>query len=83
MNALAKQLTSASNSVENLGRRTRAMSQKLKDVELVSDAQSGERLFGLSGDEIIDNGFEEPPPLVDEPTSKIIVPASRSARAKH
>jgi hypothetical protein len=41
VNALAKQLTGASNSVENLGRRTRAMSQKLKDVELVSDAQSG------------------------------------------
>jgi hypothetical protein len=58
------------------------MSQKLKDVELVSDAQSGERLFGLSGDEIIDNGFEEQPPLVDEPTSKIIVPASRSTRVK-
>jgi hypothetical protein len=32
-------------SVENLGKRTRAMSRKLKDVELLSDQQSAEKLL--------------------------------------
>jgi DNA recombination protein RmuC len=79
--ALAKQLTTASNSVESLGRRTRAMSRKLKDVEFVSDQQSRDRLLGLPADEILNDGFEEPAALVEDAASEIIVRTSRPARA--
>ncbi len=37
VNTLSRQLTTASNSVESLGRRTRAMSRKLKGVETLPD----------------------------------------------
>jgi len=80
VSALAKQLTTASNSVENLGRRTRAMSRKLKDVELLSDGKTAENLLGLS-DEIGDDGFEEATQH-EAPTVDIVVPNSTN-RAKH
>jgi DNA recombination protein RmuC len=80
VNALARQLTTASNSVENLGRRTRAMSRKLKDVELRSDGKTAENLLGLS-DEIVDDGFEEATQH-EAPTVDIVVPNSTN-RAKH
>jgi DNA anti-recombination protein RmuC len=80
VNALARQLTTASNSVENLGRRTRAMSRKLKDVELLSDSERAENLLGLS-DEIVDDGFEEATQH-EGPTVDIVVPNSTN-RAKH
>ena len=39
------QLNAASNSVESLGRRTRSMSRKLKDVEVLSHQQAAQRGF--------------------------------------
>ena len=59
VNGLAKQLTTASNSVESLGRRTRAMSRKLKDVELLTDQQATEKLLELPGDEIVGGDFDD------------------------
>jgi DNA recombination protein RmuC len=59
--SLARQLTTASNSVESLGRRTRAMSRKLKEVERLPDNIAAETLLGFSpaealGDELELNG---------------------------
>jgi DNA recombination protein RmuC len=48
VSALAKQLNTASNSVDSLGRRTRAMSRKLKTVEVLPDQQTTEKLLGFS-----------------------------------
>lgn len=56
VNTLSKQLTTASNSVESLGRRTRAMSRKLKDVETLPDGKIAENLLGFSADDIIESG---------------------------
>ena len=47
---LSKQLTTASNSVEKLGTRAKVMSRKLKEVELLSDQRTAEKLLGLSAD---------------------------------
>jgi DNA recombination protein RmuC len=55
VNTLSKQLTTASNSVESLGRRTRAMSRKLKDVETLPDGKIAESLLGFSADDIIES----------------------------
>jgi DNA recombination protein RmuC len=79
--ALSRQLTTASNSVENLGKRTRAMSRKLKDVELLSDHQAAEKLLGLSADEIVDGSVEDV--FVEGSAPEIIVRNSRAARGQH
>jgi hypothetical protein len=50
--------TTASNSVESLGRRTRAMSRKLKDVETLSDEKTAESLLGFSAEDLIEAGGE-------------------------
>ncbi len=47
VSSLARQLTAASNSVERLGTRTRAMSRKLKTVEELPDHADAERLLGF------------------------------------
>jgi DNA recombination protein RmuC len=83
VNALSKQLTSASNSVENLGKRTRAMSRKLKDVELFSDQSEAEKLLGLSAGEVVDGEAEESGSLVKTAAPEIIVHTSRSAPVNH
>jgi DNA recombination protein RmuC len=57
--SLARQLNAASNSVDSLGKRTRAMSRKLKDVEVLSDQQASKRLLGFSGDDAIDERVDE------------------------
>jgi DNA recombination protein RmuC len=54
VNTLSKQLTTASNSVESLGRRTRAMSRKLKGVETLSDEKTAEGLLGFSAEDLIE-----------------------------
>jgi DNA recombination protein RmuC len=59
VNTLSKQLTTARNSVESLGRRTRAMSRKLKDVETLSDEQTADKILGFSADDIIDESTAE------------------------
>ena len=59
VNALARQLNTASNSVESLGKRTRAMSRKLKSVETLSDQKTAETLLGLVGDDLIEVGTEQ------------------------
>jgi DNA recombination protein RmuC len=58
VNTLSRQLTTASNSVESLGRRTRAMSRKLKGVETLSDQTTAESLLGFSADDFIEGGDE-------------------------
>jgi DNA anti-recombination protein RmuC len=57
--SLARQLNAASNSVDSLGKRTRVMSRKLKDVEVLSDQQAAERLLGFAPDDTIDENVEE------------------------
>ena len=59
VSSLARQLNAASNSVDSLGRRTRVMSRKLKDVEVLSDQQAAKRLLGFSGDDAIDERVDE------------------------
>jgi len=59
VSSLARQLNAASNSVDNLGRRTRVMSRKLKDVEILSDQQVAERLLGFSGDDGVEGSFDD------------------------
>jgi DNA anti-recombination protein RmuC len=83
VNALAKQLTTASNSVEKVGTRAKVMSRKLKDVELLSDTKTAEKLLGLAADEILDDDFEEAGPLVEDPAAEILVRNSRPTRARH
>jgi DNA recombination protein RmuC len=74
--ALSRQLMTASNSVEKLGSRARAMSLKLKDVELLSDQQVADKLLGLTTDEIADGGGEDSSPAEDS-TSEIVIPKSQ------
>ncbi len=59
VNALARQLTTASNSVERLGRRTRAMSRKLKTVEVLPNQQESDELLGLASTDVLDADTEE------------------------
>ena len=59
VSSLARQLNAAGNSVDNLGKRTRIMSRKLKHVEILSDQQAAEKLLGFSGDDAVDGGFED------------------------
>ena len=48
--------------MDNLGKRTRVMSRKLKDVEVLSDQQATERLLGFAADDAIDeSGYEVAP----------------------
>lgn len=56
---LDRQLRAASNSVENLGRRTRAMDRKLRNVETLPDDGSAQKLLGLEGDALEDESDEE------------------------
>jgi DNA recombination protein RmuC len=53
VDALGKQLTRAANSVDSLGRRTRAMTRTLKSVEALPDDSAAQKLLGLSAEEII------------------------------
>ena len=57
--SLARQLNAASNSVDSLGRRTRVMSRKLKDVEVLSDQEAAERLLGFAADAGMDARFDD------------------------
>jgi DNA recombination protein RmuC len=57
--SIARQLNAASNSVDNLGKRTRVMSRKLKDVEVLPDQQAAQQLLGFSADDAVDGGFED------------------------
>ena len=59
VNSLARQLSAASNSVDSLGKRTRVMSRKLKDVEVLPDQHAAEKVLGFSGDGTVDGGFDE------------------------
>jgi hypothetical protein len=45
--------------VDSLGRRTRVMSRKLKDVEVLSDPQAAQELLGFAADDAIDEGVHE------------------------
>jgi DNA recombination protein RmuC len=83
VSALWKQLNTASNSVERLGIRARAMSRKSKDVELLSDLGTTDKLLGLSDEEIVSEEEEQASPLLDESVSDIIVGKSRPSPAKH
>jgi len=53
VSSLARQLNAASNSVDSLGRRTRVMSRKLKDLEVFSDQEAAGKLLGFAPDDFI------------------------------
>ena len=55
VSALDRQLRTASNSVENLGKRTKAMDRKLRAVELLPNDGSAEKLLGLEEADIADD----------------------------
>ena len=59
VSSLARQLNAASNSVDSLGKRTRVMSRKLKDVEVLPDPRAAEKLLGFVADDAIDESVEE------------------------
>jgi DNA recombination protein RmuC len=59
VSGLARQLNTASNSVESLGRRTRAMSRKLKSVEALPDQRGAEQLLGFSANDMLDGSVED------------------------
>jgi DNA recombination protein RmuC len=56
--SLARQLNAATNSVDNLGKRTRVMSRKLKGVETLCDDQAAADLLGFSVDDLLGGGDE-------------------------
>ena len=49
---LANQLSTAANSVESLGKRTRAMSRKLRGVESLPDGTPTATLLGFDGEDV-------------------------------
>jgi DNA recombination protein RmuC len=49
---LGKQLSRAANSVDSLGRRTRAMTRTLKTVDALPDEPSAQKLLGISPEEM-------------------------------
>lgn len=55
---IGKQLGTAANTVHELGRRTRAMGRKLRDVETLPVAQA-EALLGFDGDGVVDSDDPE------------------------
>jgi DNA recombination protein RmuC len=50
---IGKQINTAATSVENLGRRTRAMNRKLKNVEALPDVESAQKVLGLTADGVL------------------------------
>jgi len=52
VSGLDRQLRAASNSVEHLGQRTRAMDRKLRTLEVLPDDGSAEKLLGLNDGDI-------------------------------
>lgn len=68
---LGKQLQTASNSVESLGQRTRAMDRKLRTVEMLPDDGSAQKLLGFDGENVdIDDGEA---PSRTTPQSEIVL----------
>ena len=68
---LGRQLTTAGNSVENLGKRARIMSRKLKTVEVLPDQTTAERLLGFEGE-----AAEAPDETVKLSESEIVIPGA-------
>lgn len=74
VSTLDRQLRTASNSVESLGRRTKAMDRKLRIVETLPDDGSAEKLLGLTGGEIeFDDEEESTEGPSSVPSSDIVV----------
>ena len=69
---LGKQLNRAANSVDSLGRRTRAMTRTLRTVEALPDDTSTQKLLGISPEEIAEEDIEID--SVDEVPSQPLVP---------
>jgi DNA recombination protein RmuC len=75
---LAKQLDTAATSVENLGRRTRAMNRTLKNVEILPDGVDAAMLLGLDAAEVeVD---EETPAALDAGEPIIVRRTTRKPR---
>ncbi len=55
---LKKQLNAASNTIDTLGTRTRAMNRKLKDVEVLADG-SASTLLGLTVEDLTNAESDE------------------------
>src|SRR5262249_57981085 len=72
---LAKQLQSATNSVDSLGQRTRAMNRTLRNVEALPQGISETALLGFDGEDIA--ALQEQEPEMTLPIhSDIAVPAN-------
>jgi DNA recombination protein RmuC len=69
---LGKQLNRAANSVDSLGRRTRAMTRTLRTVEALPDDTSTQKLLGLSPETIAEEDADID--SVDEVPSQPLVP---------
>jgi DNA recombination protein RmuC len=69
---LGKQLNRAANSVDSLGRRTRAMTRTLRTVEALPDDTATQKLLGISPAELAEEDAELD--SVDEVPSQPLVP---------
>jgi DNA recombination protein RmuC len=49
---IGKQINTAATSVDNLGRRTRAMNRQLKAVEALPDEKTAQQVLGLTAEEL-------------------------------
>jgi len=71
VDTLGKQLNRAANSVDSLGRRTRAMTRTLKTVEALPDDGATQKLLGISPEEIAE---EDSDIEISEVASEPLVP---------
>jgi DNA recombination protein RmuC len=72
VDTLGKQLNRAANSVDSLGRRTRAMTRTLKTVEALPEDGATQKLLGISPEEIAEEDADIE--SVSEVASEPLVP---------
>jgi DNA recombination protein RmuC len=78
---LGRQLNTAAGSVEEIGRRARAMDRKLREVDKLPDDGSAERLLGLTEESLAPAGEEDDEALdALEVQSEEIVVAANAAK---
>lgn len=78
VSTLERQLRSASNSVENLGLRTKLMGKKLRTLEALPDDGSAQKLLGLEAEDLADDDDDEETIL--DASSEILLPESALTR---
>jgi DNA recombination protein RmuC len=62
---LGKQLHTAATSVDNLGRRARAMNRTLKSVDKLPEGLDGQSILGLASDDMEDNVVDSTQPEIE------------------